>query len=106
MFLVEPRALYAVMMSWQNRRRMWSWISGGSEFQVAIDAGVGWSYDDQAQELEQLRNSAPGQQQCEEDATFKNLTDFGGAKSKVKTQKGVRPPGKARCPKYLALSRP
>ena len=32
-------------------------------------------------------------------------TDFGfrigGAKSKVKTQKGVRPPRKARCPKYL-----
>ena len=73
MFLVEPRALYAVMMSWQNRRRMWSWISGGRESQVAIDVGVGWSCDDRAQGQEQLRNSAPRQQQCEEDATFKNL---------------------------------
>jgi len=52
---------------------MWSWISGGREFQVAIDVGVVSSCDDRAQGQEQLRNSAPGQQQCEEDATFKNL---------------------------------
>jgi hypothetical protein len=52
---------------------MWSWISGGREFQVAIDVGVVSSFDDRAQGQEQLRNSAPGQQQWEEDATFKNL---------------------------------